>query len=212
MPDRESSPPPATLADWFGSIDIYLFDQLLRGQISPAMRVLDAGCGTGRNLVYLLQHRFNLWGVDSDVAAINAVRSLAQQLAPSLPAERFQVASLEQLPFETAAFEVVLSNAVLHFVPDEATFWTMLRELWRVLVPDGLFFARLASADGIRNELRPIAGRRYLLPNGEERFLVDAQFLTEATRLLGGILVDPLKTVVVHGQRSMATWCLRKAT
>lgn len=29
----------------FGDVDIYLFDQLLRGPIAPGMRVLDAGCG-----------------------------------------------------------------------------------------------------------------------------------------------------------------------
>ena len=41
-----------TLQDEFGNIDIYLFDQLLRARLRPGMRVLDAGCGGGRNLVY----------------------------------------------------------------------------------------------------------------------------------------------------------------
>jgi tellurite methyltransferase len=43
------------LQEQFGPIDIYLFDQLLKGSIQPGMRVLDAGCGSGRNLVYLLR-------------------------------------------------------------------------------------------------------------------------------------------------------------
>ena len=42
------------LQEQFGPIDIYLFDQLLRGRIVPGMRIFDAGCGSGRNLVYLL--------------------------------------------------------------------------------------------------------------------------------------------------------------
>ncbi|MDX1578091.1 MAG: class I SAM-dependent methyltransferase, partial [Gemmatimonadota bacterium] len=41
------------LRETFGDLDIYLFDQLLRGRITPDMRVLDAGCGNGRNLIYL---------------------------------------------------------------------------------------------------------------------------------------------------------------
>jgi 2-polyprenyl-3-methyl-5-hydroxy-6-metoxy-1,4-benzoquinol methylase len=38
----------------FGDIDIYVFDQLLRGRITEGMRVLDAGCGGGRNIVYMM--------------------------------------------------------------------------------------------------------------------------------------------------------------
>ena len=38
----------------FGPIDIYLFDQILRKRIAPGMRVFDAGCGHGRNLVFFL--------------------------------------------------------------------------------------------------------------------------------------------------------------
>jgi SAM-dependent methyltransferase len=211
MTDRDPPPAPDRLADWFGAIDIYLFDQLLRGRLRPGLRTLDAGCGSGRNLVYLLRQGFDLWGVDADPAAIGAVRELARELAPTLPGDRFRVAPLQNLPFDSAAFEAVLSNAVLHFAADEADFRTMLRELWRVLTPGGLLFARLASAEGMGDALRPLGGGRYRFPNGEERFLVDQPFLAGATTELGGVLLDPLKTVVVHGQRSMATWCLRKA-
>ena len=44
---RTLHPEPCTLEDQFGPIDIYLFDQLLRGRIQPGMRVLDAGCAEG---------------------------------------------------------------------------------------------------------------------------------------------------------------------
>jgi SAM-dependent methyltransferase len=58
------------LASQFGGIDIYLFDQLLRGRISPAMRVLDAGCGSGRNLVYFVRVGYDVYATDSDPRAI----------------------------------------------------------------------------------------------------------------------------------------------
>ncbi len=210
MPDAQSQVSPTALDASFGAIDIYLFDQLLRGRIRQGMRILDAGCGSGRNLVYLLRAGFDLWAVDRDGEAIEAVRSLARRLAPGVLPGRFQVASVAQLPFPPAAFDVVLTNAVLHFAPDEPAFWSMLDDLWRVLAPGGLLWARLASLDGIRDEVVGIGGRRYRLPTGEERFLVDVAFLAAATAKLGGVAIDPLKTVVVHGQGSMATWCARK--
>jgi SAM-dependent methyltransferase len=50
----------------FGAIDIYLFDQILRDRIRPDDRVVDVGCGFGRNLVYLMRMGCELFGVDSD--------------------------------------------------------------------------------------------------------------------------------------------------
>jgi SAM-dependent methyltransferase len=108
--------------------------------------------------------------------------------------------------------DVVISNAVLHFARDDEHFWTMLRGSWRVLRPGGLFFCRLASTIGSEHLLHPIGGRRYRLPDGSERYLVDEALLLDATERLGGELVDPLKTTLVHHQRSMTTWVLRKQT
>jgi tellurite methyltransferase len=88
-----------SLASQFGEIDIYLFDQLLRGRIAPRMRVLDAGCGWGRNLVYLLREGYDVSAVDSDPAAVNAVRRLARTLAPSLPETNFRVESIDAMSF-----------------------------------------------------------------------------------------------------------------
>jgi len=75
------------LQEQFGQIDIYLFDQLLRGRIGPTMRVLDAGCGSGRNLVYFLREGYDVFGVDTDPIAIEDTRRLAASHAPALPAQ-----------------------------------------------------------------------------------------------------------------------------
>ena len=45
--------PTLTLQEQFGQIDIYLFDQLLKGRILPGMRILDAGCGAGAEAIWL---------------------------------------------------------------------------------------------------------------------------------------------------------------
>jgi SAM-dependent methyltransferase len=198
-----------TLIDQFGQIDIYLFDQILRGRITPRMRILDAGCGAGRNLVYLLRH-CKVFAADSDPRAIAAVRHLAATIAPRLPAENFRVEAIEEMSFPDSLADVAISSAVLHFASGDDHFRAMLQGTWRVLKPGGLFFCRLASSIGIEGLIQRIQGRRCLLPDGSQRYLVDAPLLDRLTEELGATPLDALKTTVVRDQRSMTTWVLRK--
>ncbi|MGB7924447.1 MAG: class I SAM-dependent methyltransferase [Pyrinomonadaceae bacterium] len=200
------------LQEWFGQIDIYLFDQLLKGRFTPQMRVLDAGCGGGRNLIYFLRCGYDVYGVDQSRGAIAQVRSLASALAPPLPLDNFRVETVERMSFADESFDIVISSAVLHFARDEEQWQMMLREMWRVLKQGGILFARLASSIGIEEKIEWIEGRRYHLPDGSDRFLVDEQMLLLTTASLGGEFLDPLKTVIVQNMRSMTTWCLLKTT
>lgn len=198
-----------SLNDQFGNIDIYLFDQLLRGRVRPGMRVLDAGCGGGRNLVYLLRAGYDVCGNDADAAAIADVRQLAMQLAPGA-AHDFRVETIESMSFNDASADAVMASAVLHFARNDEHFAAMISQLWRVLKPGGVFFARLASSIGIERDVRALGGGRYRLPDGSDRYLVDAAALVSWTAQLGGRLLDPIKTTVVHEQRSMTTWVASK--
>ena len=135
----------------FGEIDIYLFDQLLRGRVTPDMRVLDAGCGLGRNLVYLLRHGYEVFAVDRDPASVSQVRRLASSLAPTLPSDNFRVEAVESMSFADGFADLVVSSAVLHFAGDDDQFQSMLRGTWRVLKSGGLLFCRLASSIGLSN-------------------------------------------------------------
>ena len=202
--------PSPDLQEWFGGIDIYLFDQLLKGRFVPGMKVLDAGCGAGRNLVYLLRAGYEVCGVDESNAAISQTQRLAAVLAPHLPANNFRVEQVERMSFTDAEFDVVLSSAVLHFAADEEQWQGMLSEMWRVLKPGGILFARLASSIGMEDKVELIAERRYHLPDGSDRFLVDEAMLLEATEALGGELIEPIKTVIVQNMRAMTTWCLAR--
>lgn len=200
----------APLLDQFGHIDIYLFDQILRGRIAPGMRVLDAGCGGGRNLVYLLREGYDVSATDRDPQAVSTVRALASTLAPALPADHFRVEPVEQSSFADATFDVVVSNAVLHFARDDAHFDAMVTELWRLTAPGGLLFARLASSIGMGERMQPVGRGRYLMPDGSERYLVDEARLLSTTARLGGRLLDPLKTTIVQDQRCMTTWVVAR--
>lgn len=201
---------PLNLQEWFGGIDIYLFDQLLKERIIPGMRILDAGCGTGRNLVYFLKSGFEVFGVDESPLALAHARQLLSQLAPHLPTDNFREEPVERMSFGDAGFDVVLSSAVLHFARDEDQWQRMLKDMWRVLKPGGIFFARLASSIAIEDRIIQVKERRYKLPDGSERFLVDEAMLLDVTAALDGEFLDPIKTTVVQNMRSMTTWCVRK--
>jgi tellurite methyltransferase len=193
-----------------GDIDIYLFDQLLRGRIAPGMRVIDAGCGSGRNLVYLLREAYDVSAADVDPHAVATVRDLAARLAPGLPAANFRVEPVEAMTFSDASADVVISSAVLHFARDDEHFDRMLEGTWRLLRPNGLFFCRLASSIGMADRMRPVGQGRCIMPDGTERYLVDEARLMARTKALGGMLVDPLKTTIVQGQRCMTTWVMTR--
>jgi tellurite methyltransferase len=193
----------------FGEIDIYLFDQILRGRFDRRTRVLDAGCGDGRNLLYFLQNGFTCYGVDRDPLAIEHVRAMAAALTPAAPAGRFSAGAIDRLPFADQAMDAVVCSAVLHFADDRAHFDRMVNELWRVLAGGGLFFARLASNIGLESQVGP-AGQRVRLPDGSDRFIVDEAMLSEYAARLGARLLDPIKTTNVQNQRCMTTWCLLK--
>jgi len=85
----------------------------------------------------------------------------------------------------------------------------MLEEMWRILAPGGLFFARLATSIGLERHLSSATGR-VRLPDGSERYVVDEPTLLSWTSTLGGTLADPLKTTNVQNMRCMTTWVLEK--
>jgi tellurite methyltransferase len=198
------------LHDTFGDIDIYLFDQLLKGRIRTGDRILDAGCGSGRNLIYLLRQGFDVSAADSNPFAVEEVRELASRLATSLEPDRFRQEPVESMSFPDEAFSVVVSSAVLHFAKDDAHFEAMLLGLWRVLARGGMLFSRLATTIGMADRLRPLGDNRFALPDGSERYLTSESALMQWTATLRGQLLEPLKTTLVQDQRAMTTWIVRK--
>jgi len=205
---REGDGLTVSVQEQFGQIDIYVFDQILRGNIAPGMRVLDAGCGYGRNLVHLLREGCEVFALDEDAEGVEHVRRLSASLMTGLPSKNFQVGCIEKMPFPSGFADVVISSAVLHFARDEKHFRAMLAELWRVLRPGGMLFCRLGSRIGM--DFDRVQGNRFLIGDGSEWFLVDEEMLLDLTEEMNAVLVDPLKTTIVQDLRCMTTWVLRK--
>jgi len=194
----------------FGNIDVYLFDQLLKGRFNQWNKVLDAGCGTGRNLLFFLQNNFDVYGIDPHQESIEQLQLWAQNASPKTNPNNFVVGDLTSIPFEKEYFDLVICNAVLHFAKDEAHFDNMLRSIWEVLKPGGDLIVRLASDIGIEQLVEPLGNRIFNLPDGSRRFLVNQQMLLDYTEELGGELFEYIKTTNVQNLRCMTTWCLQK--
>jgi tellurite methyltransferase len=199
---------PLSIQEQFGQIDIYVFDQILRGNIEPGMTVVDAGCGYGRNLVHLLRQGCEVFAIDQNAEGVEHVRQLSASLETGLPEENFQVGAIEEMPWPDSIADVVLSSAVLHFARDDEHFHAMLAGMWRVLKPGGLLFCRLGSRIGM--DFERLHGNIHRIGDGSEWFLVDQQMLVDLTEELNAVLVDPLKTTIVQDYRCMTTWVLRK--
>lgn len=198
------------IQEYFGGIDIYLFDQIQKGRFKKGMKILDIGCGNGRNLIYFMRAGYDVSGVDTSKTFIDNVRFLAKQLEPQLPEENFRNESLDDLSFDNASFDIVISSAVFHFAENDDQFLSWLKESWRVLKPNGFWFTRLASSIGIEDRIEQIEGRRYHLPDTSDRYLVDEEMILSLSKQMGGELIEPIKTTNVQNLRCMTTWVLRK--
>ena len=194
----------------FGNIDIYIFDQLLKGNFKKEHKIIDIGCGNGRNLHYFLKNKFNVYGIDQNQAVIDDLRLIAQQFHPDLPQTNFQVGEISQMKFEQKSFDWVICNAVLHFAYNRVHFEKMLVEIWKLLKSGGRMIARLASNIGIEDSVEKLEDDRHRLSNGTELFLVNEKLLLDYSEKLNGRLFEHIKTTNVQSMRCMTTWCLEK--
>ncbi|WP_296705116.1 bifunctional 2-polyprenyl-6-hydroxyphenol methylase/3-demethylubiquinol 3-O-methyltransferase UbiG [Algoriphagus sp.] len=193
-----------------GNIDVYLFDQILKGRFNKDMKILDAGCGEGRNAVYFINSGHQVFGFDQNETAIQYCRYMAKSLNPNYDAHRFQVGTMEEIPFHKEAFDAVICMAVLHFAKDEDHFWHMMQEMLRVLKPGGVLWFRMCTGfGGILEQSESLGGSRYLLPDGSERFVLQEKHL-DKFQDLGLEFIENPKTVLVLGQREMGVFVMRK--
>lgn len=193
-----------------GNVDIYLLDQILKGRFPKGTRILDAGCGEGRNAVYFIQKGYQIFGIDPNETAIQYCRFLSRCLNPNFDIHRFQVGRLEEIPFHAEAFDSVICSAVLHFADSVDNFWEMIYEIHRVLKPGGLFWFRMTTAfGGILDQSQDLGNGKYGLPDGSDRFLFLPEYVDKLEKT-GFKFLEPLKTVLIPEQREMGVFVLER--
>lgn len=188
-----------------GQTDIYLIDQIMKGRYKPDDIILDAGCGSGRNMHWFLQNHFNITGIDTNEAAI-------QKLKDKYPGLRntFSVLPVENTGFSDNHFDHMICSAVLHFANSTAQFKLMFAELLRVLKPGGSLLIRMATDIGIEDKVELIADGVYVIPDGSTRFLLTRQLLAGCMQQNKLSFIEPIKTTNVDDVRCMSTLLLQK--
>lgn len=202
---------PEELNRELGNIDIYLLDQVLKGRYQRAHRILDVGCGEGRNLVYFIRNGYQVQGIDQDASAILMLQYVARSLRPDAEKGDFLVGKAEALPYADQSFDALISIAVLHFAHDKVHFWAMIAELHRVLKPGGTLFIRMNTAVGIEAQVEPLQNDLHALQDGSIRFLLTRMLLDELLQRFQMRLLEPFKAVVVADMRAMCTLMLEKS-
>jgi tellurite methyltransferase len=195
-----------SLQELVANTDIYLLDQIMKGRYQQEDTILDAGCGTGRNMHWFLFSQIKCYGTDIDVDAIEALHLQH----PALPADWFRTALVEQLPFADHFFDHVISSAVLHFARNMDHFHRMLAEMIRVLKPGGILFIRMTADIGIETKVELVADGVYSIPDGSTRFLLTRALLSQLLKAYPLQLIEPVKTVNVADIRCMTTLVLQR--
>ena len=187
--------------------DIYLIDQILKGTYKSGGKLLDAGCGGGRNISwFVLQPGFDIYAADTDENAINYL----SEIYPSLKQNQLHCAPVQSLPFQNEFFHHIICSTVLHFAENKGDFLQMFCELNRVLKPGGSLFIRTASDIGIENKILPLGGGRFSLPDGSDRFLLTRSLIETVLKTFPLALAEPVKTTNVQDLRCMTTLVLVK--
>lgn len=182
-----------SINDQLGNVDIYLLDQILKGHFEGRKRILDAGCGEGRNLKYFIDNDYEVYGNDIEPMALK----MAQMTYRQVPADRFVQCSIENLQFESGYFDAIICAAVIHFANNQDHFEKMIQELHRCLKKEGFLFIRMATDVGIKHD--------QTFPFVLDEKNIERTFLNNGFRFL-----EPWKSVVVEGKRSMGVFSVLK--
>ena len=199
--------PPGELSQIINT-DIYLIDQILKGRYNGGGKLLDAGCGRGRNISWFaLQPNIDIFATDTDPDAITHLL----QVYPSITPGQVKCGPVQSLPFPDTFFDHIICSAVLHFARNHEEFLQMFSELNRVLKPKGSLFIRVASDIGIENKILPLGGGRFSLPDGTDRFLLTKRIIEDVLNNFRLTLAEPVKTTNVQDVRCMTTLVMIKS-
>jgi len=189
----------------FGNVDIYLLDQILKNKFHLGIKILDAGCGEGRNLMHFINSGYDVYGIDINPMAIKALQFIVSSIRPDLNQNQFMEGDIADLAFPDDAFDLIIASAVLHFARDNNHFFKMFEQLIRSLKSGAMLFIRMTSDIGIENLVIPKGSGRYRIPDGSERFLLTREILEKLDSHYSLKYLEQFKTVNVNDMRCMST-------
>ncbi len=180
-------------------------------------KVLDLGCGGGRNTQLLAELGFNFWACDLSEMMLKVTRQrLSTFLSHREIKRRVVKASILVLPFRSRFFNTVLSNGVYHNVRSVDELAATIAETARVLKEGGLLAVNLFYRGGLHGDLRLDKRGTDLFYNkqGVSMVLLQKNKLLVMFRQQGFVPIGGLKTYetdISTGKRSVLRGVFKKA-
>ncbi|MEO9482801.1 MAG: class I SAM-dependent methyltransferase [Ekhidna sp.] len=190
--------------NYFGDMDLFLMDLILKGHIKRDAEVLDIGCGEGRNGIYFIREAYTYHGWDTDASKLKLLEYLAKSIAHAKAT--FETHDIREAA-EEKKFDLVICSRLLHFATTKDDFLLMWNKIADRLDKDGILYASMDSAVDTG-----IASRRnngtVEFPDGRVSFALTNDLYDEIRK--GFEEVEPLRTLVHHNERAQSFVCLRK--
>ena len=188
-----------------GNIDLFLLDQILKGRFEQAARILEVGCGEGRNLTYFIRNGYDVWGIDHNPTALQMLRMIGRSLHKNFDKEKFIEAEITGIPFPPQSFDAIICSAVLHFSPSEEAFFAALDKMVKVLRKGGCMFLSMLSNMNHHGKTAHNEGNmqndRFLLTEGLYSAVLQRYELQE---------IEPTRTVIAGDAQATAYLILKK--
>ena len=184
------SPPNQTLVNFAAS-------RLARG----GARLLDIGCGAGRNAIPLVRQGWTVDGID---LSLEMLRAAQQRLMVEAPGRRLglALAPMEYLPIAGASMDFVVAHGIWNLARTTAQFRAAVREAARVARPGASLFVFTFSRATLPESDLPVAGEEFVFTRfsgSPQIFLTIEQLLSELAA--AGFSHDPAVPLVEHNRR-----------
>ncbi len=194
---------PHEINNYFGDMDIFLMDLILKGKIPEKGKVLDAGCGEGRNGIYFINNQYSYTGVDTDRSKVSLIEFLSGGTESS-----FFVEDIKTFAERKETFDFIVCSRVLHFAESVDHFYEMWNDLISMLNPRAIIYISMDSViDTDIGEAKD--NGRFLFPDGEVRFAITKEIYKDIKK--GFEEIESLKTLVAHEKRAQSFIALKKA-
>ena len=191
-----------------GNADLILIDQILKNRFDRQMRILDAGCGEGRNMVFFVKNQYQIYGIDKNEEAVKMARVLCRSLNKEYDTSNIQQFPIENNPFPDGFFDAVICINVLHNVSDRAEFLSLFSDLIRLLDSGGILFLSMESRIGISGRYVEQENASLVDPSGYFYFSEDLRREIFSQSIWTEI--EPVKTILIDDTKSCTYLLLKK--
>ena len=183
-------------------IDIYLLDQIIKGNLNKDSRILDAGCGHGRNIISLIKEGYSIDAIDPDIDKVKEIEHVFINKKSTI-----EISDIEGFSTKKT-YDFIICNAVLHFAQNHEQFKRMIDSLTKLSANNGTLFIRMTSNFATNKSFKIDQNGLAYLPDDTTRYLLTEDNLNYI--LKNFTYKEPLKTVNVSNLRCMTTLVLTK--